>query len=114
MTQDINIRKGWLKGMYIYTIVGAGGFGLGIIFAPDVIGTMFSMAGMPMPRQDPFILGITGSVYLSFALLSILDFGLLLNLLPFYCFSLVIKLSGLLASFFPPCLQGDSLHTLFY
>lgn len=29
--QNINIRWGWLKIMYWYTIIGAGGFGLGII-----------------------------------------------------------------------------------
>ena len=67
MSKNFNVRWGWLKGMYIYTIVGAGGFGLGIIFAPNVMRTMFSM-----PSQDPIVLGITGSVYLSFALLSIL------------------------------------------
>jgi hypothetical protein len=67
MSQDKNIRWGWLKGMYIYTIVGAGGFGLGIITMPDVMRSMFGW-----PIQDPIVLGITGSVYVSFALLSIL------------------------------------------
>jgi molybdopterin-binding protein len=33
MSKDINVRWGWLKGMYIYTIVGAGGVGLGIILS---------------------------------------------------------------------------------
>jgi hypothetical protein len=67
MSQDNNVRWGWLKGMYIYTIVGAGGFGLGIITMPDVMRSMFGW-----PSQDSIVLGITGSVYLSFALLSIL------------------------------------------
>ena len=31
MSKDISVRWSWLKGMYIYTIIGAGGFGLGII-----------------------------------------------------------------------------------
>ncbi len=34
MSKEFNVRWGWLKGMYIYTIVGAGRFGLGIIFVP--------------------------------------------------------------------------------
>ena len=67
MSQDKNVRWGWLKGMYIYTIVGAGGFGLGIITMPDVMRSMFGW-----PGQDPIVLGVTGSVNLSFALLSVL------------------------------------------
>jgi hypothetical protein len=67
MSQDKNVRWGWLKGMYIYTIVGAGGFGLGIITMPNVMRSMFGW-----PSQDPIVLGVTGSIYLSFALLSIL------------------------------------------
>ena len=67
MPKTTNIRWGWLKGMYIYTIVGAGGFGLGIIIMPDVMRSIFGW-----PGQDPIVLGVTGSVYLSFALLSIL------------------------------------------
>ena len=67
MSQDKNVRWGWLKAMYIYTIVGAGGFGLGIIMMPDVMRSMFGW-----PAQDPIVLGITGSVNVSFALLSIL------------------------------------------
>lgn len=35
------IRWAWLKGMYIYTIVGAGGFGLGIIFIPGFMRSFF-------------------------------------------------------------------------
>ena len=67
MSQNNNIRWGWLKAMYIYTIVGAGGFGLGIIIMPDVMRSIFGW-----PSQDPIVFGVTGSVYLSFALLSIL------------------------------------------
>ena len=67
MSQDKNVRWGWLKGMYIYTIICAGGFGLGIIMMPDVMRSMFGW-----PSQDPIVLGVTGSVNLSFALLSIL------------------------------------------
>ena len=68
MSKNTKIRWGWLKGMYIYTIVGAGGFGLGIIIMPNVMESMFGW-----PNQDIAIsFGVTGSVYVSFALLSIL------------------------------------------
>ncbi len=67
MSQNKNVRWGWLKGMYIYTIVGAGGFGLGVIIMPDVMRSLFGW-----PSQDPIVYGVTGSVYLAFAILSIL------------------------------------------
>jgi len=67
MSNDIKIRWGWLKFMYWYTIVGAGGFGLGMIIIPDTMRAVFGW-----PSQDPIVYGITGSVYLAFGMLSIL------------------------------------------
>jgi hypothetical protein len=69
MSKDTNVRWGWLRGMYIYTIVGAGGFGVGMIVVPDMIKTMFNW-----PVEEPIALGIVGSVYVAFGILSI--FGL--------------------------------------
>jgi hypothetical protein len=69
MTDDIKVRMNWLKGMYIYTIFGAGGFGLGMIVFPEVIKTMFGW-----PVAEPIVLGIVGSVYVAFGILSV--FGL--------------------------------------
>ena len=69
MSERNGIRWGWLKAMYFYTIVGAGGFGLGMIFAPELIKSLFSW-----PVQEPIIFGMVGSVYLAFAILSF--FGL--------------------------------------
>jgi len=67
MEKEISVRWGWLKFMYIYTIVGAGGFGLGIIFIPQVIRSVFRF-----PDQDPIVFGIFGSTYIAFGLISIL------------------------------------------
>ena len=61
MPKEIEVRWGWLKFMYIYTIVLAGGTGLGIIFIPKVMVSMFRM-----PTQDPIVSGVMGSVYLAF------------------------------------------------
>ena len=36
MRHDTNIKMGWIKGMYIYTVLGAGGFGVMMIFAPKL------------------------------------------------------------------------------
>lgn len=42
MSENLKIRWGWLKGMYILTIIGAGGFGLGLIVIPKIMLSMFS------------------------------------------------------------------------
>jgi len=39
MATNKKIRWGWIKGMYIYTIILAGLFGLGIIVIPETITT---------------------------------------------------------------------------
>ena len=96
MSQDKNVRWGWLKGMYIYTIICAGGFGLGIIFMPDVIRSMFGW-----PVQDPIVFGITGSVYVSFALLSILGLRSPLKFSPVLLLQLSYKVIWFIGVIFP-------------
>ena len=66
MSKDFEIRWGWLKGMYIYTIF-VGILGLGMIVSPEMIKSIFNW-----PVEEPIAFGIMGSVYLSFGLLSIL------------------------------------------
>jgi len=69
MSKDYRIRWGWLKGMYIYTIISVGLLGLGMIIIPEKIK---SLLGWPV--EEPIVFGIVGSIYLSMGLLSI--FGL--------------------------------------
>jgi hypothetical protein len=66
---NFKIRWGWLKGMYIYTIVGAGLLGLVIVLMPNMINTLFKF-----DYQEPLLVGVIGSVWLAFGILSI--FGL--------------------------------------
>lgn len=66
MAENTGVRWVWLKAMYVYTIVGSGGFGLAVLLVPNTMRSMFGW-----PDQDPIVLGITGSVNLAFALLSI-------------------------------------------
>jgi hypothetical protein len=86
MSKDINIRRGWLKFMYIYTAIGAGGFGLGIIVVPDLLISVFRG-----PKQDPITLGITGSVYLAFGILSLLGIRSPLKFVPILLLQLCYK-----------------------
>ncbi len=101
MSKDINVRWGWLKGMYIYTIVGAGGFGLGIIIMPGVIQSLLCW-----PAQDPITLGVTGSVYLSFALLSILGLRSPLKFAPVLLLQLSYKVVWLIGVILPILIAG--------
>ena len=66
MPTGSKIKWGRLRFMYWYTIIGAGGFGLGIIIIPETMKSIFGW-----PNQDPIIYGITGSVFLAFGLLSV-------------------------------------------
>ena len=101
MTKELNVRWGWLKGMYIYTIIGAGGFGLGIIIMPESMRSIFGW-----PSQDPIVFGVVGSVYLSFALLSILGLRSPLKFTPVLLLSLSYKVVWFIGVSTPLLLTG--------
>ena len=101
MAQEYKVRLGWLKGMYIYTIIGAGGFGLGIIIMPESMRSMFGW-----PSQDPIVFGVVGSVYLSFALLSILGLRSPLKFTPVLLLSLSYKVVWFIGVISPLLLAG--------
>lgn len=86
MTKDIKVRMNWLRAMYIYTIVGAGGFGLGMIVVPEVIKSMFGW-----PVAEPIVLGIVGSVYVAFGVLSIFGMRSPLKFVPVLLLQLCYK-----------------------
>jgi hypothetical protein len=86
MTTDTKIRWGWIKGMYIYTIVVAGLFGLGIIVVPEMIKSKFTW-----PVEEPVAFGIIGSVYMAFGLLSILGLRSPLKFTPVLLLQLCYK-----------------------
>ena len=87
MMKELNVRWGWLKGMYIYTIVVAGFLGVGIIVMPETIKTKF-----PWPVEEPTAFGIVGSVYVAFGLLSILGLRSPLKFVPILLMQLCYKL----------------------
>ena len=102
MDRNTNVKWGWLKFMYIYTIVGAGCFGLGIITIPDVMRTIFGW-----PNSDQIIaFGVTGSVYFSFALLSILGFRSPLKFTPILLLQLTYKVVWFVGVILPLLITG--------
>ena len=101
MKKEISIRWGWLKLMYWYTIVGAGGFGLGIILIPNVMRSIFGW-----PSQDPIVFGVSGSVYLSFAILSILGLRTPLKFAPVLLLQLSYKVIWFIGVIIPMLAAG--------
>ncbi len=102
MSNDLKIRWGWLKFMYVYTIVGAGGFGLGIIFIPSVMRTVFGW-----PEQDRILLGVSGGVYLAFALLSLLGLRSPLKFSPILMLQLSYKVVWFIGIIIPLLIAGN-------
>ena len=101
MSNDIKIRWAWLKFMYIYTIIVAGGCGLAIIVMPNLIKSMFRL-----PNQDPVAFGIMGSVYLAFGLLSFLGLRAPLKFVPVLLLQLCYKAIWFVGLVLPLFLKG--------
>jgi hypothetical protein len=87
--------------MYIYTIVGAGGFGLGILIMPELMKAMFRW-----PGGDPIPLGIAGSVYVAFGVLSVLGLRDPLKFAPVLLLQLCYKPVWFLAVAVPLLIRG--------
>ncbi len=96
------IHFGRLKFLYLYTIIGAGGFGLGIIFMPDFVRSLFRM-----PIQDPVTFGITGGVYLAFGILSIFGLKSPLKFVPVLFLQVLYKSIWLIGVILPLLLKGE-------
>ncbi|HVN66660.1 MAG TPA: hypothetical protein VMT31_08615 [Methanomicrobiales archaeon] len=86
MVEKGKIRFGWLKVMYLWTIIGAGGTGLGMLAAPETM-----KAFMGWPGQDPLLFGVTGSIFVAFGIVSILGFLSPLKFVPVLVVQLTYK-----------------------
>ncbi|MGD0753956.1 MAG: hypothetical protein ABR927_02755 [Bacteroidales bacterium] len=104
MENKLKIRYGWLKGMYVYTALGAGLSGLGIILMPETFASMWKM-----PIQDPIIYGIVGSVFLAFGLISILGLISPLKFAPILLLQMTYKIIWFIGVILPTVFTGQ-LH----
>ena len=91
-----------LRIMYLYTIIITFIFGLGILIAPDMMKSMFGW-----PKQDPIVLGIAGSVFLAFGLLSILGLRAPLKFMPILLMQLCYKVIWFIAVVLPLLIIGQ-------
>jgi hypothetical protein len=87
--------------MYIYTLAGAGGFGLGMVVVPQVIQTLFSW-----PVGEPIAFRTMGSIYVAFGLLSILGLWAPLRFVPVLLLQLCYKVIWFIAVFLPLALTA--------
>ena len=66
MAGEANVRWGWLRLMYVITIISAGAAGIGMLFTPEVVNAAFQTSCDASPC------GMIGGTFLAFGLLSIL------------------------------------------
>jgi len=102
MSEDFKIRWGWLKLMYIYTIVSAGGTGLGMVFIPEVIKSVFKF-----PSQDPIVFGAFGCMLISSGILAVLGLRSPLKFVPLLLFQLFYKTIWFMAVLIPFLLSNE-------
>ena len=114
MSKDMNVRWAWLKIMYWYTIVGAGGFGLAMVLFPETVRSLFRW-----PAQDPIVYGVTGSVWMAFAVLSLFGLRSPLKFAPILVLQLCYKSIWLIGVVLPLLLSRTFplyaiLHTVIF
>jgi len=97
----MNVRRGWLRRMYLFTVLHAGGLGLGIILIPRIVRSIFGW-----PSQDPIVFGICGSVWVAFGLLSILGLRSHLKMSPVLLLQLSYKVVWFIGVLLPVLIAG--------
>ena len=102
MSKQVQLQRNWLRFMYIYTIAVAGSFGLAILVTPALV-----VSRLGLPAQDPIMFGVTGSVYLAFAFLSILGLRAPLKFAPILLLQLFYKLVWFIGLAAPLFVQGQ-------
>jgi hypothetical protein len=102
MENYASIRWGWLKAMYVCTVVVSGSVGIGMIFLPDTFQSV-----LRLPSQDPVMLGMSGSLFLALGLVSILGLRSPLTFTPVLLLELVYKPIWLVALALPLFLKGQ-------
>jgi len=104
------IRWGWLRFMYVLTLVVAGGNGLGLVFMPGLTIKIFGF-----PEQDLVILGIVGSTNIAFGILSLFGLRSPLKFVPLLFLELCYKVIWIVCIFLPLVLKANMTnHALMF
>jgi hypothetical protein len=101
MSHGKNVRLGLLRFLYLYTVLGAGGFGVIMILSPGLVVSLFNM-----PEQDPYIYGIAGSIWATFGILSLFGLRSPLKFLPVLLMQFCYKSIWLVGVVLPVMIGG--------
>ena len=96
MASGFTIRWGWLRAMYLYTLVGAGGFGFAMLFMPGALQSL-----LRFPPQDPVVLKLFGSFLFASGLIAIPALVFPLKFVPLLLVQLVYKPVWLIVAALP-------------
>jgi len=102
MEGQVLIRRGWLKAMYIYTLLGAGGFGLAMLVFPSAVQTT-----LRFPAQDPAVFKLYGCVLLAAGLIAIPALRYPLKFVPLLLLQLIYKPIWIILVALPFFLKGQ-------
>lgn len=100
--QSVKIKWAWLRVMYLYTVIGAGGSGFGMLFFPEKTQSAFGF-----PPQDPAVWGLYGSVALASGFLGILALRFPLKFSPLLLLQLVYKPVWIVFAALPAFFNGQ-------
>jgi hypothetical protein len=101
-TEKIKYHPNWLRFMYTYTIVGAGGIGLGLLIVPNTIMSLLSI-----PTEEPIVAGVAYSAWLAFGILSIFGLRSPLKFAPVLLLQFTYKVVWFIAVITPKAVSGD-------
>jgi hypothetical protein len=102
MENEVSVRWGWLKAMYIYTLIGAGGLGLVMLAFPGFVQSAFGF-----PAQDPVVFKVYGSVLLASGIVAIPALRSPLKFVPLLFLQLVYKPIFLAVAAIPLFIKGQ-------
>lgn len=102
MDSTVTVRRSWLRIMYIFTILGAGGFGFAMLFLPGSVQALFRF-----PPQDPAVFKLFGSFLFASGLLAIPALLYPLKFVPLLMVQLVYKPVWIVVVALPVFLKGQ-------
>jgi hypothetical protein len=90
-----------LRALYLYTILGAGMMGVGILLAPGPF-----LGALGLPESDPFLLGVVGATFTAFAICAAFGLHAPVRFAPVVLMQLLYKTLWLALVFAPRALHG--------
>lgn len=102
MESTARIRWGWLRAMYIYTLLTAGGLGFAMLFLPARLQLL-----LHFPAQDPVTFTLYGSIVFAAGLIAIPALFFPLKFVALLLLQLVYKPVWIAVTAIPIFLQGE-------